>query len=79
VMAKVSEADVVAVWRCAGCHCSTEVPVPKPTGRCPACGLYMWDDIRRPRPDPVISATLAALNRERFDEIASKTKVKEVR
>jgi hypothetical protein len=39
----------------------------------------MWDDIRRPRPDPVISATLAALNRERFDEIASKTKVKEVR
>lgn len=45
----------IGVWRCAGCHCSTEVPVPKPTGNCPSCGVYMWDDVR-PRLAPMAPA-----------------------
>lgn len=53
MMDQVTETKAVAVWRCAGCHCSTEVPVPKPSGCCVACGVYMWDDVRSPRPDPL--------------------------
>jgi len=63
-MEGVIETGPVTVWRCAGCHCSTEVPVPKPSGRCPACGVYMWDDLRRPRHDPINDAMLAARERK---------------
>jgi hypothetical protein len=63
-MAGVIETRPVAVWRCAWCHCSTEVSVPKPSGRCPACGVYMWDDIRRLRRDTINDAMLAASERK---------------
>ena len=64
MMLQVSEATVVAVWRCAACHCSTQVPVPRPSGRCPACRSFTWDDIRRPRPDPVNAAIIADFKRK---------------
>ena len=61
---KVSEATVVAVWRCAACHCSTEVPMPKPSGCCPACQRFMWEDVLQPRYDSVNAAIIAALKRK---------------
>jgi hypothetical protein len=63
-MAEVIETRPVAVWRCAGCHCSTEVFVPKPLDRCPACGVYMLDDIRQLRPDTINDAMIAARERK---------------
>ena len=63
-MATETESRPVAVWRCAGCYCSTELPVPKPSGCCPACGVFMWDDVRMLRRDSINDAMLAARERK---------------